>query len=351
MAEPDRRQVLRKGLGLAALILGSMALAVLALSRTELGAEALTDLWARTRPGPVLLSLAVMCSGMFFLGARWKALIPDGEDLPVSGLGLLTTTGLLLNVALPGPAGELAVAVLAQRRWGVPATNVLAGGVTARFIGLSTAAAMGVVAQLSGQLKVPPDYQNLVWVAGGLIALAAILMGAVAAWPALLMGLSRHTVGRLRGEGRLGKAMERIDQELQRMALAMKEVTRLPARNWLRALGWSLGGHACVVGGILIGAWGIGAQFSVAGVVFTYSAATAGIVAMFAVPGGQLGWDALFVAFLHLTAGLSETEAVAVTALVRLQQTLLLLFGAVTLALTGGKQAPAGAPQPAPPEG
>ncbi|MFT5584590.1 MAG: uncharacterized membrane protein YbhN (UPF0104 family) [Cognaticolwellia sp.] len=335
MKAKERNRVLRRGLLLAGLILASISLAALALSQSQLGADAVADLLERVRLGPILASLVVMTSAMFLLGARWRSLIPGGENLPILGLSTLTTTGLLLNVALPGPAGELAVAVLVERRYGVPATAALAGALSGRFVGLASAGLLAAMARLSGELPVPAEYSGLVEIASLLIFAASGFLAFVAAKPQILSAIATHSIGRLQGPGRLGQWMCKAHDAAQAMARDLSSVAALPWTSWLKACGWSLAGHLCVIAGIGLGAWGMGVHFNPWGLVFTYSAATAGIVALFLVPGGQLGWDAMFAAFLHVTAGVPQADAVAVAVLVRVQQTALLLIGAASFAAGG----------------
>ena len=98
-----------------------------------------------------------------------------------------------------------------------------------------------------------------------------------------------------------------------------------------RAAGWALAGHLVVTVGIGIAAWSLGTTASPAGVVFTYATTTAGAVALFALPGSQVGWYAMFFTLLVATAGLSAPDAVAMALAVRLQQ--LIIMGAGALAL------------------
>ncbi len=350
MEPQERSRILKRGVLLSGIILASIALAALALSRSEVGAEAVSDLLDRARLGPILASLLVMTSAMFLLGARWRSLIPGGEKLPLFGLSTLTTTGLLLNVALPGPAGELAVAVLVERRYGVPATAALAGALSGRFVGLASAGVLAGLARLSGRLPVPEEYSGLVEIASLLIFAASGFLAFVAAKPQILSTIATQSVGRLRGPRRIGQWMHKAHDAAQAMARDLSAVAALPWTRWLQASGWSMAGHLCVITGIGLGAWGMGVSFSIPGLVFTYSAATAGIVALFLVPGGQLGWDAMFAAFLHVTAGVPKSDAVAVAVLVRVQQTLLLLIGAASFAAggLGELKDPAGTPSGTP---
>jgi hypothetical protein len=65
--------------------------------------------------------------------------------------------------------------------------------------------------------------------------------------------------------------------------------------------------------------------------IFTYAATTAGVILMFALPGSQVGWDALFLGLLITTAGLSMPDALLITVVVRVQQLSVMVAGAVTL--------------------
>ena len=86
-------------------------------------------------------------------------------------------------------------------------------------------------------------------------------------------------------------------------------------------------GHACVTAGIVVAVLGLGRQPDLPGLAFTYATTTAGAVALFALPGSQIGWDALFGALLVGSAGLALPDAVAVALLVRLQQVAFMVVG------------------------
>jgi len=158
----------------------------------------------------------------------------------------------------------------------------------------------------------------------GAIVLAALALGALSARPEVLREASRATFGRVRLFARLHASVERL-------ADALASIGRLgPARYALGAF-WALCGHAAVIGGIAIAASGLGASPDPAGLAFTYAVATAGAVVLFAFPGSQVGWDAMFVSLLVGTAGLALPDAVAVTLLVRVQQLFTVLLGGVAL--------------------
>jgi len=341
MSPPDAasasalRSALKRGLWMVLALMGGVGLLVAALSRTDLGQEAFADLPGRTDPLILVFSLVVMSAGMLFVALRWRALIPaEHPSPPPLGLTLITCAALLVNYALPGPMGELAAAGLVRYRYGVPASVALAAGLYGRFIGLGMAG-FGVSALwLSDTLPVPPETARLVGGVSGLVALGAMAGAALALRPRWISWISSRTAGALaeRLPGRLGVFMARADSGVRSLVEALGQIGQLPKRAWLTAAGWSLSGHTCVATGIWLGAVSIGAAPAWTGVLFTYLASAAAVVAIFAIPGGQLAWDALFFGFLTVTAGVSEADALAITALQRFQQILLLLIGATALA-------------------
>ncbi len=324
---------LRRAVTLAVVLLVAIGLGVLALSQSDLGEEHVADLWARTRLLPLLLALLIMSLGLCFMGLRWRSLVPGGEGLPLIGMTGAVASGLLLNYALPGPVGELAAPMLIQRRYGFPAETTLAAGIHARFVGLATAGLFAGFAWALGDLPVPDQYRALVRIAAVAIVAGALALGILSSRPVLLRALSEHSVGRLAGEGMLRGFFGKLNAAILRVADSLGMVGRIGFRRYGMAVLWSVCGHVAVATGIWFGAGGMGMDPSPFGVVFTYCAATAAVVALFALPGGQLGWDALFCAFFTVTTGVELPDAIAVTVLVRVQQIILLLLGALSLAL------------------
>ena len=332
MAEVPLRAALRRGLWTIGGLLLAVALAGAALVRTDLGQRAAAELIERTRPPLLLASLAVMSLGMLFVALRWRTLIPDHKP-PALGLTAIACSALLVNYALPGPVGELAAAGLARRRYGIPAGTALAASLYGRFIGLGMAGLGTGLLWLSGALPVPPSASPLVGLAAILIAIGALGGALLALRPRWLHRLSASTAGRLaRRGGRAGRWAGQLHAGSGTLVGALERIGRLPARSWALAAAWALCGHGCVATGIWLGAISIGAAPAWGGVLFTYLASAAAVIALFALPGAQLGWDALFFGFLTATAGVDAADALAITALQRIQQILLLLIGAVALA-------------------
>lgn len=328
---PPRGQVLKRVAGSVALTLGVLGITAWALGRSGLAGERLWDLLAHGSVAGMVAAIGLMTVGTVFQALRWRALMPQGGHLPLLGLSGLVVSGLLLNFALPGPVGELAVAVLVERRWGYAAPKALAASLLGRFVGLGSAGVLAGTVWALGTMPVPDSYRGLIGASAVAIAVGAACLGLVSLRPQLLARASAATLGRPR-PGRFGRWTARLHHEVERLTDALIGLGQLGWGAYGRALGWALCGHAMVISGIFVAALSLGLQPDLAGTVFTYAAATAGVVAMFALPGGQIGWDAMFCAFFRVTAGVSLVGALGVTVLVRLQQVVLLLLGGASLA-------------------
>jgi hypothetical protein len=278
----------------------------------------------------LILGILAMSAGMIFVAIRWRCLLPDSSGIPPTGLTGMVCSGLLLNYAVPGPAGELAAAYLVKKRYQKPATVALAASLHARFIGLGTAALMAAGIGVACTLPTPPAHQNKIQIAIGLIAAGALFVAILSAFPRFLKSLSSHTAGALskRLSGRLGQALAAVDKGVHRLAEGLGEVGRLGFWPYMQATFWAILAHLFVFLGILLSCKAMGISPYWPGILLSYCAATAAVIALIAFPGSQLGWDLLLVAFLKFTAGLSPAEAWAVVILVRIQQLLLLVAGA-----------------------
>lgn len=343
VATVDRRQVLRRTARSVATVVLTAALALLGLRATNLGADTLAQVQARIVWGPLVLALFILVVGIVFLALRWRALIVENERVTILPLASALLVGTLLNFALPGPVGEIAAAALVGRRFGIPVTGALAAGLHARFVGLGAAGAAALILVLFADLPVDDGLRRWVYLAAVLIAGGSLGLLGLSVHPGPMRKISAATVGRFR-------RLASLDAAIQDFALSLASVGALGWRRYVRAAGWAVSGHAFVVLGIWIAATGLGAVPSVAGLAFTYAMATAGAVALVALPGTQLGWDAMFCTLLTTTAGLELPDALVLTVLVRLQQTVIMLLGAVVLVWEDPLGAP-GAIEGSPPAG
>lgn len=347
---PALQGVARRGLLSGLIGLGAVTLAMLAVSRTPLGAGALHDLAARARPAPLLLAAVIMSFAFFFMGLRWRALMPAGHRPPAWGLTAMLCAGLLLNYALPGPVGELGAAWFAHRRYKVPLADCLASGVAARVVGLASSALMATSFWALADLPVPPGYDRWVAASALVIGVGGAALVALAAAPGPWRRLAARLLRAVRGPPALVRLAARLDAAVGSLTDALAEVAKRGARAYAAALGWAIAGHGCVLLGISVAAASFGADADPFGLAFTYAMTTAGSVALFALPGSQVGWDALFVTLMVATAGLGLPDALAVAAVVRAQQLLLLALGAALMTWLLASQGPDEAP-PAPSAG
>jgi hypothetical protein len=315
----------RRGLLVASgFVVVSIALVALGLTVADRASEA-QQLLDRVNPASLVAGAVLMSCGPLCLAARWRALFPPNVRAPLAPLTTLLLVGTLLNYALPGPVGEFVAAALAARRFGLTAEAAFAAGLLARFVGLGLAGSFALLLLLSGAVPLPPDYATWMKAATGLVACSAVVLAVLGAWPRVLHRLSELTVARFR-------LLAGLHRSIGRFAEALHALGSIGAGAWLRAITWAAAGHLCVMGGVWIGGVGVGDPPGWPGLVFTYAASTAGAVMLFAFPGAQVGWDAMFASLLATTAGVKVATAAALTLLIRLQQLLLVALGAVALA-------------------
>jgi hypothetical protein len=354
--ETDARRALQRGVLSVLLFTGVLVLVGAAVANSELGAVHVADIRARVAPGALVLSTVAMSLAFVIMGLRWRALLPPQHRPPTGGLTAIILAGLLLNYALPGPMGELGAGWFAHKRYRVPLADALATGVTARIIGLATAALLAAVVWAITDVPAVAGTERMIAAASGLIGLGGLALAGLAVRPSAWQRLTRWLAGPLlRRGGRTASLAERGVAAVDSLALAIAGVVRRGRGPLLAAALWSTVGHLTVTFGIAVAIWGLQSDFDPAGLAFTYAATTAGAVALFALPGSQIGWDAMFITLLVWTTGLAEPDAVAIGVLVRLQQLGYMLVGAVMvawllhssrLADRGGQ--PGGAPAPDP---
>ena len=313
-----------------------LALLAIALQRTLGDPDELRKLWNHTETRGLVFAMLTMSVGMLFMALRWRALFPQGVENrpPLLGLMGVLCTGLMLNIALPGPVGELAAAAMVQQRYGVQATQALAAAVHARFIGLGTAGLLAGACWFFGGLVLAEHTRSFLGMVAGAIILLALGLWLISMHPRWIERLAQVTLTPLKRIARITDFVTRVEATVSHFATALHTLGRPDTRH-LQATVWSCGGHICVGLGVYLGALALGQSPQVTAIYFVYATVTAGSFLLFALPGGQLGWDAGFFGLLVSVAGLSVEAAAALTLLVRLQQTAILVLGAGVLALWG----------------
>ena len=140
-------------------------------------------IWANANWIQLGLGWCLMCSALWALGHRWKALLPSPQPSGAE-LGAALCGALLLNYAIPGPFGEIAAAHHIHKRHKIPFARTLASGSVARLAGLFTAAvgALGLSA-ISG-IALSADHRWALWVCLAGITTGSLALGALFLFPA-----------------------------------------------------------------------------------------------------------------------------------------------------------------------
>ena len=330
--EQTARSALRTGViwvvGFAAVV----ALAVVAISRTDFAAQHVADLAARASVAHIIAATGIMSFAFIFMSLRWRALLPADRRPPVLGLTAVILAGLLLNYALPGPVGEVGAAWFASRRYDLTVAEALTSGVTARVIGLATAALMGALFWVVAPLDLPPGTARAVGLAAAAIGAGGVALLALTLRPDLWIRVAGAVAGRFDPDRPLGRLAHKVRSAVVSLASAAHAVLHDGRENLLVAAVWSTLGHLTVTCGIAVAILGLGQTVEWLGLVFTYTTTTAGAVVLFAFPGSQLGWDAMFASLLVTAAQIPEPDAIAISVLVRLQQLAYMLVGAGVVA-------------------
>jgi hypothetical protein len=307
----------------------------LALLRGMVDPAQLGTLGVNARLLPLAGSFVLLFGGLVCMGLRWRALMPAPALVGRAGMVGICASGQLLNMALPGPVGELVAAALVQRRYGIEAPVALAASIHARFVGVASAALITLLVWLTAPMPVPESARPFMWGAVIMVSVWGAGLGALAAWPALFLrptAMVRRWLA-LRAGGRLAGLTDRVLGLGERFGEALSTLGRQLGTPHLVAAGWNLAGALCITAGIWIASWALGEPGNVAGILFSQSAVTAGAVVLFAVPGAQVGWDAAFATLLVTAVGLPLEHALAITVLVRLQQLVVVSVGALVLAV------------------
>ena len=290
------------------------------------------DVWTplkNSNPIFVILSTLSMSLAFWGMGCRWRALMPCNPDS--LSLSAIVCAGLLLNYAAPGPMGELAAAYLASKRFPLSLSQALASGVVARLVGLISAALIGAVVWLCLPLSIAPKLTFVIQITAGFALLLGLGLLSIIVCSKYWIHLSQKIQPVEATHSFFSKLLHKAGSAIASLCTDTVSIKDDPNASYLRALAWSLFSHSCVILGIILLTYAFQSPFSFWGIVFTYSVTTAGAVLLFALPGSYLGWDALFLGLLLSTTPIQESHAVAIVAIVRIQQLGYMLLGGMSL--------------------
>ncbi|MBN1337537.1 MAG: flippase-like domain-containing protein [Deltaproteobacteria bacterium] len=326
------RSTFRRGLLLVLLWGLAVLLGAAAVARLVGGRSAIPDLWARAQPGTLLLGVLLISVATVLVAVRWRWLLPEPARSRAN-LGLLTAiqcASTLFSYALPGPTGDLAAAVMVKRRYGIALSDALVAGLALRILGLGVAGAVAGVTWLALDVELPGLWRQafavavvgMVGVAGG-IALAALAPGPF-----------RRTVAALArwiGRGALARPAARLAGASNAVLDALEATAARGARPLVASSLWTVVGHCISPIGLAVAARGLGIQADWVGVCFANNFTIVAAVALYVLPGAPVGWDVLYGAVMTRSAGIGVVDAAALVAVGRLQLTVLVVAGALSL--------------------
>ena len=329
---PNFSKSLKAGLWAGAVGIGVLVMAMVAISQTQWGEGAFSDLVVRARPVPLLCAILVMSTAMLFMGLRWRALLPPPHRPPALGMTMMICAGMLMNHALPGAFGELGSAWLADRRYKIGLAASFAAIMAGRVVGLTSAAFLAAITWWVADIPTPDGFETAFSILAGLIAMGGLCLVWLCAAPMWWKERANTIFRFLSRVAFLRRPCSLVQRVFNALADALVQVATLGPRAFLRSAGWALAGHTAAATSIGLAAWGLDASPSIPGIVFTYATATASHIVLFAFPGSQVSWDMLFGSLLVTTADIALTDALAITMVVRAEQLLVMILGGVALA-------------------
>lgn len=250
----------------------------------------------------------VWLSSAWAQGRRWHALLPV-EGLTGEELGKVLLGANVLNLALPGPVGELGAAWYLYREHGVPLPMGLSSTLLGRFVALLVYGA--VTLSLWPFLEVPEATGRWLGPLTGVLALGTLPL-LVLFRPTLLL----RPLGWL---GRLPGGAD-LEQRFHWWIRCFGALGKLGTGRWLQAAGWSLvnvgvlgtAGYCCFAAAD-VEARPLGALFVQ---VFTALVSVAAVI----LPSGLGAVDLAFVSVFPVAAEGTMGDAVLCAAVVRVVQ-------------------------------
>jgi phosphatidylinositol alpha-mannosyltransferase len=316
--------------GLAAISLGGIVLAVLALQK--IGLENIASALLNSSPSFVLLGLAIMCGAMALRAVSWHAIlqaaITSGRPVKLSDAMQGTFIGVLMSSTLPARLGEPSRALVVARRTGRPRENlpvVLGTLVSQTLLNIVALAALGAV--MFSSVDLFSGHQDALLVAA--VAPLALLLLVLLAPLVLRHGSANSRFGRLHAVmGQIRRAMTRVRAGLK--VFRNPELGAIAAAAQLGA--WALQWLSCYV---LLVALGLDHQAGLAAAAAVLFAVN--ITAVLPATPANLGvFQAACVAVLHTGWHVGFGDAVAYGVILQAVEVLTaILMGAPALLKEG----------------
>jgi uncharacterized membrane protein YbhN (UPF0104 family) len=320
-----RRRVLRRVF--LVVVLGTTLLAVtgVVVARAVTGGPILESLQTIDLKWLAAATLCVVL-GTASHGPRMRPLMPPpgpGGQVPgVATLGSLYVAASVLNLSFPGPAGEIAAALVLGRTHKLRPTAVLAASLHARFVALLVAAVITLVALPF--LTIPPEVRPIAWVGAGALGAGGLVLGLLSFRPARFRALSETINGGL--SRALPSPLSRFFAALHRQVLQFSEalvaVPRQGPGAYISAAVWSFGSLCLSFTAIMSAAAAFGLSPGWLGTFVTLCLTLIAAIALVVLPGGLGTFDLTLVGMLVASAGLTAAEAGLVLLGVRCAQIL-----------------------------
>lgn len=320
------------------LVLGAclLALGILAGVLGGLGPDGRAGgLLTRLSWAPLLGSVLAWILASLLAGPRLRAALPaaERERAPSSlRLGGLMIGVHALNLALPGPAGDLALIGLLARGGGLPPRSLIAATTWTRVWGLATIALGGLVL-----LPLAPRHGLLsaaLVAVLGLLALGGAGLALLALAPGPLSRLSAASLGAWGGRlpGPIGGLLRAVDRGVAGLSRGLADVARAGPRLVVTTLAWSALIQVSLLTSLGLAAAALGQALAPLALALCHVTAELASVAVAVAPAGVGGFDGALAAALVGFADRSPWEAAALVLVVRLVQALALGTGTVAVA-------------------
>ena len=290
----------------------------------------LSQLWEQTDHSLFFTSILMISFAIPCVALRWRALFPP-EAKKESSLFMLTSilcSAFVFNIALPGPVGEGLSGWIASKKYPISFSEALASLGISRVIGLGSACFVAGSVYWIAPFEIPDEWTLILQ-----YAVLALLCGALSLISLILFPRQAlRLLEKFRGFRIFSfKIFQKTLLLAEQFLLGLIETAGRGIKPYLESLFWALFGHTMVGCGIYLAVQSMGMTAPWSAVLFTYSASIAGSVAMFLLPGSTIGWDALFASTLSITAQLPLPIAISVAVVIRIQQTIVALWGVAVI--------------------
>ena len=290
----------------------------------------LSSLWKQTDHILFFTSIIFISFALPCVALRWRALFPP-EAKKESSVFMLTSilcSAFVFNLALPGPVGEGLSGWIASKKYPLSFSEALASLGISRVIGLGSACLVAGAVYWIAPFEIPEDWTIILQASAVVLLIGASSLGLLIVFPRKALQILQTTrTLKIFSFGFIQKMFNMAEQFLT----ALIQTAGRGIKPYLESVSWALFGHVMVGYGIFLAVQSMGMTAPWSAVLFTYSASIAGSVAMFLLPGSQFGWDALFASTLSITSQLPLPVAISVTIVIRIQQTLVALWGVAVI--------------------